>query len=141
MDGGACETVICGRPRALIAPVLRLGCARALIVSQRDDVCDAYAARLDRRAEVYGVTSRRELIEVLENIAAAKTPLAGMDMVVLDVRGPGLSIADALSALGAARWETPWLVLNGDSPPFDVLAYGPTLVLIAKEDASASERP
>jgi hypothetical protein len=127
-------TVVYGKPRPAPTPPPRLGCSRVLIVSSQESVVEAYAARQDRGAQIYGLSSFSELIEVLDNIAAKSTPLGGAPMIVLDARAAGLHAADIERALGAVRWEEPTLVLTANVPAFDAFVSGPTLVVIVRDD-------
>ena len=130
------DTVVSGTRRVVTElpdlPELRakLGCAGVVILTARDVIRHAYAERLTRRSDVYGVSSSRELVEVLENIAAQKEPLGGLDMVLLDARGPSLSVGDAVIALETARWAEAPFVLFHEETLFCALGDGPLLVMI-----------
>jgi hypothetical protein len=127
------ETVVSGKSRALPPPTARLGCASVVVVSAREVVRHAYAERLCRRSEVYGVTSRRELVEVLENISKERTPLGGQDMIVLDARGPALGMGEAIAALRESGWTDIPFVVSHEATLFDALSDGPLLVIVADE--------
>jgi hypothetical protein len=105
-----------------------------LIVSSQESVLEAYAARQDRGAQVYGLSSYGELVEVLDNVASKATPLGGAPMIVLDARAVGLHASDIERALGAVRWHEPTLVLTANVPAFDAFVHGPTLVVIVRDD-------
>jgi hypothetical protein len=104
-----------------------------VVLSAREVIRHAYAERLSRRSEVYGVSSRRELVEVLENISAQTSPLGGHDMVVLDARGPALGVGDAVAALRVAGWTEAAFVISHEATLFEALADGPVLVIVAHD--------
>ncbi len=133
------DTVVSGKSRVLPPPTPKTGCASVVVVSARDVVRHAYAERLCRRSEVYGVSSRRELVEVLENISAMRAPLGGHDMIVLDARGPALGMGEAIAALRMAGWtEVPFVVSHAETL-FDALSDGPVLVIVAHEAAGPTK--
>jgi len=132
------ETAVVGKPRVLPSPPPKLGCASVVVVSARDVVRHAYAERLCRRSEVYGVSSRRELVEVLENISRQGSPLGGQDMIVLDARGPALGMGEAICALRESGWTELPFVVSHEETLFDALSEGPLLVIVAHERTSES---
>jgi DNA-binding response OmpR family regulator len=95
--------------------------ARVLVVDEDWAIRALYSAHLSREGfDVYGVASARELLEVLENIAANRAPLDGVDLVLLDVRTPKMSALDAVRALRLAGWASKALLLT-DDPDLDFL--------------------
>lgn len=92
---------------------LEQGGARLILAEDDPTLRDLVVRTFVREGyQVCDVDSGAALLEVLESVRVDQWPLDGVDLLLLDVRMPGLDGLEALRRLRAARWTTPAIVMT-----------------------------
>ncbi len=87
--------------------------ARIIVADDDPEMRHLMALRLaDRGYEVCESSSGTELLRMLERITCEAWPLAGVDLIVLDQRMPGLPGVDAMQKLRTAHWTIPAILVT-----------------------------
>lgn len=90
--------------------------ASVLVAEDDDDLRAMVVAAL--RADGFDVSEARSGAELLDRITTAllgNAPHLGPDIIVSDIRMPGLTGIEIAAGLRAARWETPIILMTAYS--------------------------
>ncbi len=102
-------------PNDPFARVLR---ARVLVAEDDPKMREMVSERLRRDGcEVIEVGSGDEALGLMELIASHQAPIDDLELVIMDVRMPGLSGIEVVYLLRAYRWNTPILLMTAYPEP------------------------
>lgn len=100
--------------------------ASILVADDDDAMRELVCARLTADGyEVHPAASGVELMAALERLSTQAWPADGVDLMILDLRMPGLTGLDAIRKLRAAHWDVPTILMT---------AFPNTLVRIEAEN-------
>ncbi len=99
-------------------PFARVSRVRVLVAEDDPKMREMVSERLRRDGfEVIEVGSGDEALGLMELIAAHQAPIDDLDLVIMDVRMPGLSGIEVVYLLRAFRWNTPILLMTAYPEP------------------------
>ena len=99
-------------------PFARVPRARVLVAEDDPKMREMVSERLRRDGcEVIEVGSGDEALGLMELIAAHQAPIGDLELVIMDVRMPGLSGIEVVYLLRAFRWNTPILLMTAYPEP------------------------
>ena len=94
-------------------PGVRPRGARVLVVDDDEAMRELVASALDSEGfEVNEAHSGTDLMRTLESIMVDAWPSDGVDLLVLDLRMPGMSGLEIVRKLRAADWTTPAILMT-----------------------------
>lgn len=92
--------------------------ARVLVAEDDPKLREMVSERLRRDGcEVIEVGSGDEALSLMELITARQAPIDDLELVIMDVRMPGLSGIEVVYLLRAFRWNTPILLMTAYPEP------------------------
>ncbi len=102
----------------LTGPFARVPRARVLVVEDDPKMREMVSDRLRRDGcEVFEVGSGDEALGLLELIASHQAPIDDLELVIMDVRMPGLSGIEVVYLVRAFRWKTRILLMTAYPDP------------------------
>lgn len=107
-----------GRGHRDTLPEIRAPGARVLVADDDDAMRSMVAAALSHEGYLVSeVASGVELLRVIETSTLDAWPLDGVDLIVSDLRMPGLTGLDVLHKLHASRSATPFILMTAFADP------------------------
>jgi len=99
-------------------PFEQLLTARILLAEDDPALRSMMAARLRQDGcDVVEARSGDEALEMIATIADGEAPMEGVDLVIMDVRMPGMSGLEVIRLLRSWKWHTPVLFVTAYPDP------------------------
>lgn len=99
-------------------PFARVLRARVLVAEDDPKMREMVSERLRRDGcDVIDVGSGDEALGLMELIASNQAPIDDLELLIMDVRMPGLSGIEVVYLLRAYRWNTPILLMTAYPEP------------------------